>query len=139
MPADGAGCPGTLGRQAAQLGPSCCPQDAAFFDTTKTGEVTSRLSADTTTVSDSTCLNLNVLLRSATQAAIVLAFMFSASWRLTVVTFVMIPLVLAICKVQGCPAPGGGAALAAAVAEPAPARAPPPPRPSRCTARTIAA
>ena len=29
----------------------------------------------------------------------VLVFMFSASWRLTVVTFVMIPLVLAVCKV----------------------------------------
>jgi hypothetical protein len=42
-------------------------QDAGFFDTTKTGEVTSRLSADTTTVSDQICLNLNVMLRSATQ------------------------------------------------------------------------
>lgn len=31
----------------------------------------------------------------------VLVFMFSASWRLTVVTFVMIPLVLVICKVGG--------------------------------------
>lgn len=31
----------------------------------------------------------------------VLVFMFSASWRLTVVTFVMIPLVLVICKVRG--------------------------------------
>ena len=28
----------------------------------------------------------------------VLAFMFTASWRLTVVTFIMVPLVLAICK-----------------------------------------
>ncbi|EFN54348.1 hypothetical protein CHLNCDRAFT_36050 [Chlorella variabilis] len=77
------------------------PQDAGFFDTTKTGEVTSRLSADTTTVSDQICLNLNVMLRSSTQAAMVLVFMFSASWRLTVVTFVMIPLVLVICKLYG--------------------------------------
>lgn len=35
------------------------------------------------------------------QAAMVLVFMFSASWRLTVVTFVMIPLVLVVCKVGG--------------------------------------
>lgn len=42
-------------------------QDAGFFDTTKTGEITSRLAADTTTVSDQICLNLNVMLRSATQ------------------------------------------------------------------------
>ena len=40
------------------------------------GEITSRLSADTTTVSDQICLNLNVGLRSLTQAAMVLAFMF---------------------------------------------------------------
>jgi hypothetical protein len=35
------------------------------------------------------------------QAAVVLAFMFSASWRLTVVTFVLIPMVLLISKVRG--------------------------------------
>ncbi|PRW60050.1 ATP-binding cassette sub-family B member 9 [Chlorella sorokiniana] len=80
---------------------SLMQQEAGFFDTTKTGEITSRLSADTTTVSDQICLNLNVMLRSATQAAMVLVFMFSASWRLTVVTFVMIPVVLVICKVYG--------------------------------------
>ena len=40
----------------------------------------------------------------------VLAFMFSASWRLTVVTFVMVPLVLAICKVVAGGAGAGGGA-----------------------------
>lgn len=45
-------------------------------------------------------LNLNVLLRSATQAAMVLAFMAAASWRLTVVTFILVPLVMAISKVR---------------------------------------
>eukprot|EP00887_Chlorella_sp_A99_P006350 scaffold3.g6350.t1 len=111
-----------------QLFASLMNQDTAFFDMTKTGEITSRLSADTTTVSDQICLNLNVMLRrsltptplspahrppptaryaaalfshSLTQAAMVLAFMFIASWRLTVVTFVMIPLVLVICKLYG--------------------------------------
>ena len=107
---------------------SLMAQDAAFFDGTKTGDITSRLSSDTTTVSDQICLNLNVMLRSSTQvgvggdcgdvlalvcgwvgrapidvpsqsidlntqmlptctpqAAIVLLFMFSACWRLTVV------------------------------------------------------
>lgn len=76
-------------------------QDSGFFDTTKTGEITSRLAADTTTVSDQISLNLNVMLRSTTQAAMVLAFMFTASWRLSVVTFVMVPVVMAICKVYG--------------------------------------
>lgn len=88
-------------RLRQKLFSSLMQQDAGFFDTTKTGEITSRLAADTTTVSDQICLNLNVMLRSATQAAMVLVFMFSASWRLTVVTFVMIPLVLAVCKLYG--------------------------------------
>lgn len=84
-----------------ELFTSLLHQTIGFFDTTKTGDITSRLSADTTSVSDSVCLNLNVMLRSITQAAMVLAFMFSASWRLTVVTFIMVPIVLAICKTYG--------------------------------------
>lgn len=65
------------------------------------GEITSRLSADTTTVSDQICLNLNVGLRSLTQAAMVLVFMFRASWRLSIVTFIMIPAIILITKVYG--------------------------------------
>lgn len=42
-------------------------QEVGFFDTTKTGDITSRLSADTTTVSDQVCLNMNVMMRSLTQ------------------------------------------------------------------------
>ena len=34
------------------------------------------------------------------QGAVVLAFMFSASWRLTVVTFVLVPVVLLLSKVR---------------------------------------
>ena len=67
----------------------------------RAGEITSRLSADTTTVSDEICLNLNVSLRSLTQAAIVLVFMFQASWRLTVVTFIMVPAIITMTKVYG--------------------------------------
>ena len=65
------------------------------------GEITSRLSADTTTVSDQICLNLNVGLRSLTQAAMVLVFMFRASWRLSVITFIIIPAIILITKVYG--------------------------------------
>jgi ATP-binding cassette, subfamily B (MDR/TAP), member 9 len=51
-------------------------------------------------------LNLNILLRSLTLAVMVLAFMFGASWRLTVVTFVLVPCILLLCEVRppGCPA-----------------------------------
>ncbi|GLC71744.1 hypothetical protein PLESTF_001161500 [Pleodorina starrii] len=75
--------------------------EVGFFDTNRTGEIISRLSADTSTVSDQVGLNLNVMLRSATQAAMVLFFMFAASWRLTVVTFILVPVVLTISQVYG--------------------------------------
>ena len=39
----------------------------------------------------------------------VLAFMLSASWRLTVVTFILVPCVLAMCKVYGRYAEGAAA------------------------------
>ncbi|EFJ51441.1 hypothetical protein VOLCADRAFT_87744 [Volvox carteri f. nagariensis] len=46
-------------------------------------------------------LNMNVMLRSATQAGMVLFFMFAASWRLTVVTFILVPVVLTMSQVYG--------------------------------------
>ena len=67
----------------------------------RAGDITSRLSADTTTVSDQICLNINVVVRSLTQAAMVLVFMFHASWRLTVITFIMLPATISICRVYG--------------------------------------
>lgn len=51
--------------------PHIALQEVGFFDTVKTGDITSRLAADTTTVSDQISLNLNVMLRSLTQAAMV--------------------------------------------------------------------
>ncbi|GFR49523.1 hypothetical protein Agub_g11566, partial [Astrephomene gubernaculifera] len=80
---------------------SLLQQDMGFFDASKTGEITSRLAADTSTVADQIGLNLNVLMRSATQAAMVLVFMFAASWRLTVVTFILVPVVMTISQVYG--------------------------------------
>ncbi|KAG2446750.1 hypothetical protein HYH02_008311 [Chlamydomonas schloesseri] len=88
-------------RLRKQLFHSLLQFEVGFFDTTKTGEITSRLAADTSTVADQVGLNLNVMLRSATQAAMVLVFMFAASWRLTVVTFILVPVVLTISKVYG--------------------------------------
>ncbi|GIL53327.1 hypothetical protein Vafri_8954 [Volvox africanus] len=75
--------------------------EIGFFDTNRTGEIISRLAADTSTVADQVGLNMNVMLRSATQAAMVLFFMFAASWRLTVVTFILVPVVLTISGAYG--------------------------------------
>lgn len=88
-------------RLRTQLFNSLLLQDMGFYDSAKSGEITSRLAADTTTVADQICLNINVLMRSLTQAALVLVFMFHASWRLAVITFIMIPISLTISKVYG--------------------------------------
>ena len=45
-------------------------------------------------------LNINVMMRSLTQALLVLVFMLAASWRLTTITFVLIPLVMTISSVS---------------------------------------
>jgi len=42
-------------------------QDIEFFDQTKTGDITSRLSSDITTVGEAISLNLNVFLRNGVQ------------------------------------------------------------------------
>ena len=42
---------------------------------------------------------MNVTMRSITQAVLVLVFMLYASWRLTTVTFIMIPFIMAISSV----------------------------------------
>lgn len=65
------------------------------------GDITSRLAADTTTVSDQITLNLNVAMRSLAQAALVMVFMVKASWRLTVVSLIIIPFELVISKYFG--------------------------------------
>ena len=45
--------------------------------------------------------NLSMSLRSVAEASMVLFFMFAASWRLTVVTFVIIPVILTITELYG--------------------------------------
>ncbi|CAF4034692.1 unnamed protein product [Rotaria sp. Silwood2] len=48
---------------------SIVKQDIEFFDETKTGEITSRLSSDITTVGEAVSINLNIFLRSMVQAS----------------------------------------------------------------------
>lgn len=62
-------------RLRVMLMDSLLSQDIGFFDVTKTGDITSRLSSDTTLVGDQVSLNVNVFLRSLVQAIGVLLFM----------------------------------------------------------------
>ncbi|XP_077417177.1 ABC-type oligopeptide transporter ABCB9 isoform X2 [Vanacampus margaritifer] len=68
-------------------------QDIGFFDENHTGDITSRLSADTTQVSDLISQNINVFLRSAIKAVGFLIFMFGMSWKLTLVNMMGLPFI----------------------------------------------
>jgi ABC transporter transmembrane region len=76
-------------------------QDIGFFDVTKTGDITSRLSSDTTLVGDQVSLNVNVFLRSLVQAVGVLLFMFVVSWQLSILAFISVPVITLLAKWYG--------------------------------------
>jgi ATP-binding cassette subfamily B (MDR/TAP) protein 9 len=80
---------------------SILSQDLGFFDTTKTGDITSRLSSDTTLVGDQVSLNINVFLRSLVQAIGVLIFMFLLSWQLCLLAFLSVPCITILSKLYG--------------------------------------
>ncbi|XP_057688792.1 ATP-binding cassette sub-family B member 9 [Corythoichthys intestinalis] len=76
-------------------------QDISFFDENHTGDITSRLSADTTQVSDLVSQNINVLLRSTIKAVGFLIFMFGMSWKLTLVNMMGLPFIALISEYYG--------------------------------------
>ncbi|XP_061841989.1 ABC-type oligopeptide transporter ABCB9 isoform X2 [Nerophis lumbriciformis] len=76
-------------------------QELAFFDENHTGDITSRLSADTTQVSDLISQNVNVFLRSSIKAVGFLIFMFGMSWKLTLVNLMGLPFVALFSEYYG--------------------------------------
>ena len=83
-----------------QLFKSIIQQDIGFFDVTKVGDLTSRLTSDTTRVSDSIALNINVLLRSIVQAIVVFIFMMHVNIKLSLITLCAVPVVSVMAKVK---------------------------------------
>lgn len=74
-------------------------QDVAFFETTKTGEISSRLSNDTALVSRSIAGNVNITLRTLIKCMGYYFFMFSLSWRLTLLSLLNMPLISIVQRV----------------------------------------
>ncbi|KAM3844342.1 antigen peptide transporter 2 [Vipera latastei] len=74
-------------------------QDLAFFQEVKTGALASRLSKDTTMMSRSVPLNINVFLRTVIKAVGLYAFMIGLSWRLTLLMLIETPLMMAVQKI----------------------------------------
>ncbi|CAI0450088.1 unnamed protein product [Linum tenue] len=68
-------------------------QEIAFFDVTRTGELLSRLSEDTQILKNAATSNLSEALRNVSTAVIGLFFMFSTSWKLTLLALVVVPVI----------------------------------------------
>ncbi|XP_019949128.1 ABC-type oligopeptide transporter ABCB9 [Paralichthys olivaceus] len=76
-------------------------QEIAFFDENHTGDIISRLSADTTQVSDLISQNVNIFLRSTIKGTGFFIFMFGMSWKLTLVTLMGFPFIGLVSKLHG--------------------------------------
>ncbi|KAM9330886.1 ABC-type oligopeptide transporter ABCB9 [Gastrophryne carolinensis] len=80
---------------------SIISQEIGFFDENQTGDLLSRLTSDTTIVSDVVAENVNIFLRSVVKAAGVIFFMFSLSWQLSLLTFLGFPIIMLLSRVYG--------------------------------------
>uniref|UniRef100_A0A2K6VRW0 ABC-type antigen peptide transporter n=1 Tax=Onchocerca volvulus TaxID=6282 RepID=A0A2K6VRW0_ONCVO len=80
---------------------SLVKQEIGFFDATNTGEIISRLTADCETMSSTVSTNVNVFLRNIVMLIGALVFMITLSWRLSLVNFIIIPVVGFVTNVYG--------------------------------------
>jgi ATP-binding cassette subfamily B (MDR/TAP) protein 9 len=76
-------------------------QDIEFFDKIKTGDMLSRLSADTTTMSDLISQNLNGFLWNLIKTVGTLIFILKLSWQLSLTCFIGAPIVFSVGKLYG--------------------------------------
>lgn len=68
-------------------------QEIAFYDVTRTGELLSRLSEDTQIIKNAATTNLSEALRNLTTVIIGLVFMFTTSWKLTLLALAVVPAI----------------------------------------------
>ncbi|XP_006865441.1 PREDICTED: ATP-binding cassette sub-family B member 9 isoform X3 [Chrysochloris asiatica] len=80
---------------------SLVSQETSFFDENRTGDLISRLTSDTTMVSDLVSQNINIFLRNTVKVTGVVVFMFSLSWQLSLVTFMGFPIIMMVSNVYG--------------------------------------
>ncbi|KAL2462015.1 ABC transporter B family member 27 [Abeliophyllum distichum] len=76
-------------------------QEIAFFDVTRTGELLSRLSEDTQIIKNAATTNLSEALRNLSTAFIGLGFMFTTSWKLTLLSLIVVPAISVAVKKFG--------------------------------------
>ena len=76
-------------------------QDVAFFDSVTSGSLISRLTADTALLKNVATQNLSMALRGLATAMIGLVFMFSTSYKLTLVVMAAFPPLIFVAMMQG--------------------------------------
>ncbi|KAB5516489.1 hypothetical protein DKX38_027137 [Salix brachista] len=76
-------------------------QEIAFYDVTRTGELLSRLSEDSQIIKNAATTNLSEALRNLTTALIGVFFMFSSSWKLTLLALAIVPIISVAVKKFG--------------------------------------
>ncbi|KAM3595664.1 uncharacterized protein V6R79_000772 [Siganus canaliculatus] len=79
-------------RVKAKLFGALTKQEIGFFETTKAGEITSRLSRDTSLMGEAVCLNVNILLRTFIKTLGMISLMMNLSWKLTFLVLMETPI-----------------------------------------------
>ncbi|CAE8732216.1 unnamed protein product [Polarella glacialis] len=88
-------------RLRTRLMNSLTEQDIGFFDTTKTGEITSRLTQDCQKSADQVSYNVNIFARTVVGLLVTLCFMLYYSRTLTFISFVTVPVIVLLSKKYG--------------------------------------
>jgi ATP-binding cassette subfamily B protein len=69
-------------------------QEVAFFDERRTGELTSRLSSDTTVLQNAATVNISMVLRYLVTCVGAIGILAWTSWKLTLVMLAIVPVVV---------------------------------------------
>uniref|UniRef100_A0A8C3AFM2 Transporter 1, ATP-binding cassette, sub-family B (MDR/TAP) n=1 Tax=Cyclopterus lumpus TaxID=8103 RepID=A0A8C3AFM2_CYCLU len=77
-------------------------QEIAFFDATKTGELSSRVTTDTNEMSEALSEKLSLVMWYTGRFGFLLFFMVSQSWKMTLLTCMGLPIILVIPELMGC-------------------------------------
>ncbi|KAM7382989.1 hypothetical protein PAMP_002679 [Pampus punctatissimus] len=76
-------------------------QEIAFFDSTTTGELVSRITKDTNDMSEALSEKLSLLMWYTARFAFLLFFMVSLSWKMTLLTCMGLPIIWVIPELTG--------------------------------------
>ncbi|XP_029359953.1 antigen peptide transporter 1 isoform X2 [Echeneis naucrates] len=76
-------------------------QEIAFFDSTSTGELVSRITTDTNEMSEALSEKLSLVMWYTARFGFLLYFMVSQSWKITLLTCMGLPIIWVIPKLTG--------------------------------------